>query len=130
MQYALLLYESLEDLASREGEGSSAYWDAWFAFSQSLVDAGVSRGGNCLQVPETSTTVRPSLSDGRVQDGPYADSKEQLGGLMIIDVPDLDTALDWAAKVPIGSGAVEVRPIFNPEVGACPVKDAESNAKV
>ena len=69
-------------------------------------------GGEPLQVPETGTTVR--LKDGkrRVQDGPFADTKEQLGGFMILELPSLDVALDWAARCPAASGgAVEVRPL-------------------
>ena len=63
-----------------------------------------------LQPPETATSIR--LSEGKlVQDGPYAATKEQLGGLFVIDVPDLDTALEWAARCPAGeSTVVEVRP--------------------
>jgi hypothetical protein len=71
------------------------------------------RGGNALVPTFSATTVR--VRDGRrdVQDGPYADTKEQLGGYYVIDVPDLDAALEWAAKNPAAStGAVEVRPIL------------------
>jgi len=63
-------------------------------------------------VPETGTTV--SIKDGkrRVQDGPYADTKEQLAGFMVLDLPSIDTALEWAARCPAASlGAVEVRPL-------------------
>lgn len=69
-------------------------------------------GGNGLHPPSTATTLR--LQDGKrqVQDGPYAATKDQLGGFYLIDVPDLDTALHWAALNPAASmGAVEVRPV-------------------
>jgi hypothetical protein len=69
-------------------------------------------GGNPLQAPETATTVR--IKDGKrnVQDGPFADTKEQLGGFTILELPSLDAALDWAARCPAASsGAVEVRPV-------------------
>jgi hypothetical protein len=81
-------------------------------YHKALVEAGVYLGGNPLQAPETATTVR--LKDGkrRVQDGPFADTKEQLGGFTILELPSLDAALDWAARCPAASaGAVEVRPV-------------------
>jgi hypothetical protein len=66
-----------------------------------------------LQVPETGTTVRLKEGKRRVQDGPFADTKEQLGGFTILELPSLDAALDWAARCPAASiGAVEVRPAF------------------
>jgi hypothetical protein len=86
---------------------------AWGAYTQALIDAGVMRGGNALKPAMTATTVR--VRDGRraVQDGPYAESKENLGGYYIIEVDTLDEALGWAAKNPAASsGAVEVRPVF------------------
>ena len=79
-----------------------------------MIDAGVMRGGNALKPGFTGTTVR--LRDGRreVQDGPYTDSKEELGGYYVIEVADLDEALQWAARNPAASsGAVEVRPIMS-----------------
>ena len=81
--------------------------------SQALAQSGIMKGGHGLQLPETGTTVR--LRDGKrhVQDGPYADSKEQLGGYFILDVPDLDVALDWAARCPAApDGSVEIRPVM------------------
>ena len=72
-------------------------------------------GGAGLQLPDTATTLR--LDDGRrlIQDGPYADTKEQLGGFYIINVPDLDTALEWAARIPAAPGSVtELRPKLEP----------------
>ena len=83
------------------------------AYIQAIRQSGIVQNGNGLQPPETATTVR--LRDGRreVQDGPYADSKEQLGGYFILDVPDLDVALDWAARCPAATGgAVEIRPVM------------------
>jgi hypothetical protein len=77
--------------------------------------AGVIVSGSGPLGPETVSTVR--LRDGKrmVQDGPYADAKEQLGGYFVIEVPDLDTALEWASRAPSASGAsVEVRPLMPP----------------
>jgi len=86
---------------------------AWRAYDQALTAAGVLVGGNRLAHPATATTVR--LEEGRrlVQDGPFADSREQLGGYVVVDVASLDEALEWAARCPAASfGTIEVRPIM------------------
>jgi hypothetical protein len=112
MQFALLVYESPEAFAARNTDEHDPYTGAWRAYYQALVEAGIYVGGNPLGVPETGTTVR--LKDGkrRVQDGPFADTKEHLGGFMILELASLDAALDWAARCPAASaGAIEVRPL-------------------
>lgn len=112
MQFALLIYESPEAFAARKNDDNDPYLGAWRAYYKAVVAAGVYIGGDALEVPETGTTVRLSEGKRRVQDGPYADTKEQLAGLMILDVPSIDAALDWAARCPAGAvGAVEVRPL-------------------
>lgn len=112
MQFALLVYESPEAFATRNNEEVDRYVGAWRAYYKALVDAGVYVGGDPLEVPETGTTVRLNEGKRRVQDGPYADTKEQLGGFTILELPSLDVALDWAARCPAASlGAVEVRPL-------------------
>jgi len=111
MNYTLLIYQSPDDFAARADPiRHEAFYGSFLPYVQALRDAGVVVSSAGLQAPEAATTVH--LRDGRrVQDGPYADTKEQLGGLFVIDVPDLDTALDWAARCPAGAGAlVEVRP--------------------
>ncbi len=112
MRYALLIYETSEAFARREEGADSTYVGAWRAYYKAVVDAGVYVGGDPLHPPETGTTVR--RKDGRrlIQDGPYANTKEQLAGIMIMELASLDSALDWAARCPASSyGAVEVRPI-------------------
>lgn len=113
MQFALLIYESPEAFATREKEEENdPYIGAWRAYYKALVDAGVYIGGDPLEVPETGTTLRLTEGKRRVQDGPYADTKEQLGGFIVLELPSLDAALDWAARCPTASaGAVEVRPL-------------------
>jgi hypothetical protein len=112
MQFALLIYESPEAFATRSSDGTDPYTGAWRVYYKALVDAGIYVGGDPLQVPETGTTVRLKEGKRRVQDGPFADTKEQLGGFTILDLPSLDVALDWAARCPAASaGAVEVRPL-------------------
>ena len=112
MQFGLLIYESQDAFATRKSQDPDPYVGAWRAYYRALVDAGVYVGGDPLEVPETGTTVRMSNGKRRVQDGPYADTKEQLGGFIILELPSLDSALDWAARCPTASsGAVEVRPL-------------------
>jgi hypothetical protein len=112
MQYAMLIYEGPEAFASRKNGEHDPYLGAWRAYHKALVEAGVYVDGNPLHLPETGTTIR--LKDGRrlIQDGPYANTKEQLAGFSILELPSLDAALDWAARCPAASaGAVEVRPL-------------------
>ena len=112
MKYTILIYENAADFATRSDEKrKEAYWGAYRAYTQALTQAGVMIGGAGLQLPSQATTIR--LRDGKrqVQDGPFAEAKEQLGGYYVIDVPDLDRALDWAARCPAAStGTIEVRP--------------------
>ncbi len=116
MQYAILVYETPSEIAARtDPDRVGAYWSAYTAYSQALVQAGVAAGGAGLHPPDMATTVR--LRDGKrhVQDGPFADTHELLGGLFMIDVPDLDAALEWAARCPSSAtGSVEVRPMLPP----------------
>ncbi|MGA8492432.1 MAG: YciI family protein [Terriglobales bacterium] len=112
MQFALLIYESPESFGARNSDGTDPYTGAWRAYYKSLVEAGVYVGGDPLQPPATGTTVRLKEGKRRVQDGPFADTKEQLGGFTILELPSLDAALEWAARCPAAvAGAVEVRPL-------------------
>ena len=118
MNYSILIYETAKDFATRNDPDPAkrdAYWAVWPAYTQILKDAGIFVGGAGLQPPDTATTLRFKGEQQLVQDGPYADTKEQLGGFYMIDVPDLDTALQWAARVPRSSGRIyEVRPNLAP----------------
>jgi hypothetical protein len=112
MQFALLIFESPEAFATRKAPESNPYLGAWRAYYKTIVEAGIYAGGDPLEVPETATTVRVMEGKRHVQDGPFADTKEQLAGFMILELPSLDAALDWAARCPAASaGAVEVRPL-------------------
>jgi hypothetical protein len=112
MQFALIIYESQQAFTMRNSDGTDSYTGAWRAYHKALVEAGIYIAGEPLQVPETGTTVRVKDGKRHVQDGPYADTKEQLGGFAILELPSLDAALDWAARCPAASGgAVEVRPL-------------------
>jgi len=114
MQYTILVYETEADLAARtDPKRKDAYWGAYRAYTAALREAGVMVGGAGLEPPRAATTVRQPGGKRRVQDGPFAETKEQLGGYYVIDVPDLDAAIDWAAKCPGAKyGSVEVRPIM------------------
>lgn len=111
MKYALLIYESPEDFAARTADSAPDYWAAWQSYTQTLAQSGHMTGGSGLQGPETATTVAVAGGKRTIQDGPFADSKEQLGGFYLIDVPSLDEAIEWAARVPVSErGRVEIRP--------------------
>ena len=113
MQYMLLLYideAGWPKMSKAEQEQGTA---AYTAYTEALHKAGVMTAGGRLQPTSTATTVRLASGKRRVLDGPYAETKEQFGGYYIIDVPDLDAAISWAAKCPAANhGAIEVRPLW------------------
>lgn len=112
MEYLLLIYETAKDFDARTNEQRDTLMGAWRTYYQAMVDAGVYVSGSPLQRSATGSTVRLQNGKRHVQDGPYADTKEQLGGFIIIEVPSLEAALDWAARCPTAAtGAVEVRPV-------------------
>jgi hypothetical protein len=112
MQFALLIYHSQEMFAVRKNDYNDPHLAAWRAYYKALVEAGVYVGANALEVPEAGATVRLKEGKRRVQDGPYADTKEQLAGFIILELPSVDAALEWAARCPGAStGAIEVRPL-------------------
>lgn len=113
MQYLLMIYSEENGwnkmTDSERQQGVAAYQ----AYTESLRKADVLLGSNRLQNTSTATTVK--LVDGKAQvlDGPYSDSKEQLAGYYLIDVPDLDAAIAWASRCPgAGHGTMEVRPVW------------------
>ena len=117
MDYTLLFYLSPGEFTARtDPENKKAFWGSFMPYMKALRDAGAVVSGAGLQPPELATTVRMQDGHRMVQDGPYADTKEQLGGFFIINVPDLDTALAWAARYPASPGGlVEVRPSLKAE---------------
>ena len=113
MQYLLLLYVNeagwTELTPAQQQQGVAAY----SAYTEALKKAGVFAGTNRLRGSSDATTVRLANGKSQVLDGPYTDSKEQIGGYYMINVPDLDAALSWAARCPTADhGVVEVRPIW------------------
>src|SRR3954464_7299859 len=108
-QYMLLIYSPTEGGPSPEE--MQAEFPRWQEYTQSLIDAGVMNAGDALQPVDTATTVRVRDGETVVSDGPFAETKEVLGGYYIVDVPDLDEALRWAAKIPNAHyGSTEARP--------------------
>jgi len=114
MQFMILALEDDDDFAARDDPGRSGdYWNAWSGYIAALTDSGVLTGAGGLQPPHAATTLTVRNGERHLQDGPYADTKEQLGGYFVIDVPDLDEALTWAALCPSAeSASVEVRPLL------------------
>jgi hypothetical protein len=111
MRYVLLIYGPVEGGPSPEE--SQAEMPRWFQYTEELQQAGLMLGGEALQWADTATTVRVRDGETLVTDGPFAETKELLGGYYLIDAPDLATAQEWAAKMPnIKYGTVEVRPIM------------------
>ena len=113
MQYLLMVYANeggWDQMTEAEQQQGIA---AYTAYTEALTKAGVLRGGNRLQPAATATTVRLAGGKSQVLDGPYADSKEQLGGYYLIEAADLDAAIAWAARCPgAGHGIMEVRPVW------------------
>jgi len=120
MDYMLMFYEPGGDFERRRDRVAGApYWGAWMAYVNAMHGAGIVRSGAGLQEPATATTLRLPAGRRQVQDGPFADTKEQLAGFFVIDVPDLDAALAWAERAPCAaSGGVEVRPVLPPPPAA------------
>lgn len=120
MQYALLFREPAAEAATRNDPAKApAYWAAWTAYAEAVAKSGVMVSGAGLELPETATTLRIRDGKRQIHDGPYAESKEMLGGFFVIDVPNLDVALEWAARAPSSScGSTEIRPVLAPPSAA------------
>jgi hypothetical protein len=113
VQYTLLIYGDPAAGPDQDSPEGQAEFAAWMTYTQALTDAGVLRGGEALQPTSTATSVQQRDGETLTTDGPFAETKEILGGFYLIDVPDLDTALAWAARMPnIAHGTVEVRPVM------------------
>ena len=107
MKYAILFYQTKADINTR----TEASFGAWKSYIGAIQKAGIMRAGAGLESYTTAATVRVVGGKRQVEDGPFADTKEQLGGFLLIEVDDLDTALEWASRAPCaGTGCVEVRP--------------------
>jgi hypothetical protein len=117
MKYLLSLYGDESEDTHRTPEQIQGAMKAWDAFTKETQDAGAFLGGEGLQPTSTATTVAIQEGGGEpiVTDGPFAETKEQLGGFYLLECNDLDEALEWARKIPMPSGKVEVRPVMDYE---------------
>ena len=114
MRYLALIYSDEMADAKMTPEEQGANMAAWFSFTDDLQKSGKMLGGEALQPTLTATTVRRGNGGNLITDGPFAETKEQLGGFYIINADNLDEAIDWASKMPhVGrGGSVEIRPIM------------------
>ncbi len=125
-QYMLLIYTPVGGPPSEE---QAEQREAWFQYTQSLVDAGVLVAGDALQGIDVATTVRVRDGETQITDGPFAETREFLGGYYLLDCPDLDTALAHAARIPnIHYGSTEVRPVMQMSDMPAPAEPAQSTA--
>lgn len=110
MRYVILIYEN-----EKSGiEPDEAEMGRWFGVTEEMAKAGVMVAGEALHPTSTATTVRQQNGKYVHSDGPFAETKEHLGGFYLIDVPDLDAALEWARKMPnVHRGSIEVRPVVD-----------------
>ncbi len=113
MQYLLMLYSEEGQWSKMTKAEQEQGMAAYGAYGEALKKAGALVGSNRLQPSSSATTVRVANGKSQVLDGPFVDSKEQVGGYYLIDVADLDAALSWAARCPgSGHGVIEVRPVW------------------
>jgi hypothetical protein len=130
MKYMLALFGDESRWAERTPEQIAAAMKQWDAFTQGAIDAGVHVGGEGLQPSATATTIRIQESgEPIVSDGPFAETKEQLGGYYLLDCEDLDDAIAWAKKIPMPGGTVEVRPVMDYEAAGSALHANESEAR-
>lgn len=117
MHYMLLFNETPAEMNRREDPSQAkAYWGGWSAYIDAIAKSGAMMSGHGLQTPAASTTLRVTGGTRQVVDGPFADTKEVLGGYVILDVADLDAALEWASRAPCATaGSVEIRPVLPPQ---------------
>ena len=114
MQYMILIYGDEKNFAmmSESPEAKADMYAAFMRYGADMQAAGVLRGGAELKPTHSATTVRVRNGKTLTTDGPFAETKEQLGGFYLIDVPDLDDAVHWAARCPVAAGgSIEVRPL-------------------
>jgi len=113
MQYLLMVYRNEQDFATMDAAAIKTMSDEYRVFTQSIIQSGHFKAGDALRDTSTATTVR--VRDGKtlITDGPFAETREQLGGYYLIDAKDLDEALGIAARIPGARvGSIEVRPIM------------------
>jgi hypothetical protein len=112
MKYALLIYATPGAAETAEAQQGDGVIDSWLDYTIAIRESGALIAAEQLDQADTATSLRLGGGERLLTDGPFMETKEHLGGFYLIDVPDLDTALEWAAKMPIMRyGTVEVRPV-------------------
>jgi hypothetical protein len=118
MKYALLIYAAEKDWTARSADEQKRIYDEYWGYTVELKKSGKMLSCQPLDPTSTATTIR--VRDGKTvpTDGPFADTKEQLGGIYVVDVKDLDEAMAWASRIPDARhGSIEIRPLMNvPEI--------------
>src|SRR5947208_8500031 len=118
MEYLLLIHDDESVYAALSENELSSLGQEYGAYTEALKTSGVYRDGRQLQPSSASTTVTVRDGEQVVTDGPFAETKEQLGGFYLIEVDSLDDALDWAARIPSAKlGSIEVRPVMDTSGG-------------
>ena len=126
-QYMLLIYSPADGRPSPDE--MAAEMPKWYEFTEGLKDAGLYVAGDALNSVDSATTVRVRDGETQITDGPFAETKEQLGGYYLIDAPDLDTVLAQAARVPnVHYGSIEVRPVLDLSEAQAPAGQAQGQA--
>jgi hypothetical protein len=114
MRYMLLIIGDEAAYADRSPDEQAASLERWSEYTQALVDAGAFVAGDGLQPSSTATTLRLENGERVLTDGPFAETKEQVGGFYTVECKDLDEAIDWAAKMPTAEGfTIEIRPVMD-----------------
>jgi hypothetical protein len=113
MQYMILIYDDEKTMGTMSESAQKEFMGEYYAYTEAMKAAGVYVAGDALQPTMTATTVRIRNGETLHTDGPFAETREAFGGYYLVDVPDLDAALDWAAKCPSAKvGSIEVRPVM------------------
>jgi hypothetical protein len=130
MKYLLTLWGDESRYADRTPEQMAEAMKHWDAYTNEAKDAGAFLGGEGLEPIATATTVEIQVSgEPIVSDGPFAETKEQLGGFYLLDCENLDEAIAWAKKIPMPGGKVEVRPVMDYETAGSSAHSREAEAR-
>ena len=128
MKYLLTLFGDESQWGESDAGAAAESMKAWDDFTNAAIEAGVHLGGEGLQPVHGHTVRIPESGDPIVNDGPFAETKEQLGGYYLLDCKDLDDALAWAKRIPMPGGTVEVRPVMDYEAAGSQIHTNEAGA--
>ena len=129
MKYLCTIYGDESEWGDATPDQMAAVMAAYTAFSDEARAAGVMLGGEGLELTSSATTVRVRDGERVLSDGPFAETKEQLGGYYLLDCKDLDDALEWAKRIPMPGGTVEVRPVMDYEAAGSTAHRNEAEAR-